>query len=82
VRNQPAAVVSILVFGFVVEPTVLALADGVGRYLPLVALTSGVSGIDDDGDLLAPGLAALALAGWVAVTAVAATIVLRERDLT
>jgi ABC-2 type transport system permease protein len=83
IRNQAGAVVAVLVLGFVVEPTVLGLVPDVGRYLPFIGLTNGISGVDTDGDdLLAPGLAALALLAWVGATTTAAMVVLRERDLT
>jgi ABC-2 type transport system permease protein len=87
VRNQVVAVVGLLVVWFVVEPTLLALVPSVGQYGPFVALSTGASGIPaedaqlGDVELLAPGLAALALMAWITVTFVASAALLRRRDL-
>jgi ABC-2 type transport system permease protein len=80
-RNQVAAVVSILVLLFVLEPTIAALLEGVAPFTltGLGAAMSGVSG--DDGDLLAPGMAALIWAGYASLLAVLAAIRTAKRDI-
>jgi uncharacterized membrane protein YcfT len=83
VRTQVVAVVGILVALFVVEPTLLGLAPEVGRFGPFFAAPSGLTGDDGTGeDLLAPGVAALVLAAWVAGLAALGAVLLRARDLT
>ena len=85
VRNQVVAMIGLLVFAFILEPTVLGLADHVGRYGPLVGAPTGiVSGetFDSDEDLLAPGLAILVMLGWIAVAFGGAVWAFRRRDLT
>jgi ABC-2 type transport system permease protein len=88
VRNQPVAIVGVLVLAFAIEPTVLALAPDVGRFGPFSALTAGIQDIPaedigaEDADLLSPGLAALALLAWIGAVFVAGAALLRRRDLT
>ena len=86
VRNQVTAIVGLLVFAFVVEPAVLALAGDVGRFGPTAGAPNSVIGIDDpfdeDTDLLAPGVALLVLAAWLGAGFAAATALLRRSDLT
>jgi len=87
VRNQPVAIVGVLLLSFVLEPTVLALAPEVGRYAPFSALTAGVQDIpaDDigagDTELLSPGLAALALLAWIGAVFAFGALLLQRRDL-
>jgi len=81
VRNQVVAVVGVLASGFVVEVTLLGLVPDVGRFGPVLALPGGINNIDDDPELLAPGVAALAMLGWITVTYVAGALLLRRRDL-
>jgi ABC-2 type transport system permease protein len=87
VRNQVVAVVGVLVLGFLVEPTVTALVPEVGRFGPFTALPTSLAGIpaEDAGigdvDLLAPGLAGLAMLAWIAATFSAGYALLRERDV-
>jgi ABC-2 type transport system permease protein len=87
VRNQPTAIVIVLLLGFVVEPTLLALAPEVGIYGPLNGLPTAVQDIpaDDvgfeDTELLAPGLAVLALLGWIGALFAGGAELLRKRDL-
>jgi ABC-2 type transport system permease protein len=80
VRNQITAVVGLLVFAFVVEPTLLAVTPDVGRFGPTVGAPSGV--IQSDDDLLAPGAALLVLLAWLTLSFTAAAGLLRRRDLT
>jgi hypothetical protein len=86
VRNQPVAIVGVLVLWLAIEPTVLALAPEVGRFSPFSALTAGVQDIpgDDigtDAELLSPGLAALALLAWIGALFGIGYALLQRRDL-
>lgn len=81
-RNQVAAIVGVLIFSFALEPAVVGLAPSVGRFGPLVGAPSGVQGVTFFDDLLAPGVALLVLAGWVAVGSALTVLTLRRRDLT
>ena len=84
VRNQPAAIVVVLITIFVVEPTLSALVSDVWRFLPLIGAPSGLFAgtAEASDDALALGLALLVLAGWVAAFCGAAVALLRGRDLT
>jgi hypothetical protein len=88
VRNQAVAIVGVLVLMLVIEPAVLALAPDVGRFGPFGGLAAGVQDIPgenidaEDADLLAPGLAALALLAWIGAAFAAGAVMLRRRDLT
>ena len=82
VRNQVVAIVGVLRARFVVEPTAPR------RWSPTsvasarcCALPGGIHDIDDDPELLAPGVAALAMLGWITVTYVAGALLLNRRDL-
>jgi ABC-2 type transport system permease protein len=88
VRNQVVAVVTVLVLLVLVEPTLIGLVPEVGRYGPFSALPTALSGIPasdaglgDEVDLLAPGLAALAMLAWIGVVFVVGAVLLRRRDL-
>jgi ABC-2 type transport system permease protein len=88
VRNQVVAVVGMLVFSFVVEGTLISLVPEVARFGPFSALPAAVAGIPaedaqlgDEIDLLAPGLAALALLAWISAAFAAGAALLRRRDL-
>jgi hypothetical protein len=82
-----AAVVGVLVLGFVVEPTVIALVPEVGRFGPFSALPTSLSGIpaEDAGlgeiDLLAPVLAALTMMAWIGAAFAGGYALLRGRDV-
>jgi ABC-type transport system involved in multi-copper enzyme maturation permease subunit len=80
VRNQAVAMVGVLVFGFVVEPAVLALASDVGRFGPVLALPSALAD-DPPEELLTPVPAALAMLGWILAAFGAGAALLRGRDL-
>ncbi|MGI8731520.1 MAG: ABC transporter permease [Solirubrobacteraceae bacterium] len=86
VRSQVAAIVGILVFSFVVEFTLFILVPEVGRYSPLNGAPGGIIDVTFDGGdeslLLAPGIAALVMLGWVALAGVAGAVLMRRRDLT
>ena len=81
-RNQVVAIVGVLIFTFVVDPTVRALAEDVGRYGPTSGAPSAILDNGSDSDLLAPGVAVLVMLGWIGAASVAAGILLRRRDLT
>lgn len=82
-RNQVSAIVGVLVFAFMFEIIILGIAPEWGRYMPINGVTSGLLETEfDDAELLAPGAAALAMAGWVATLFAAAAAMLRRRDLT
>jgi ABC-2 type transport system permease protein len=87
VRNQVSAIVGVLVFSFAVEPTLLALAPEVGRFGPFGGLPTAAADIPgdviggEDLDLLAPGLAVLAMLGWIGAAFAAGAVLLRRRDL-
>jgi ABC-2 type transport system permease protein len=88
IRNQPTAIVAVLVLAFVVEPTVIGLVPEVGRFGPFSGLSAGIQaipadniGAPDDTDLLSPGLATLAMLAWIAVPFAAGVTMLRRRDL-
>ncbi len=86
-RNQVAAVVSLLVVMFAVEPVVVALAPGVGRYAPLGVLPVAAAGLppEDAGlgdvDMLGATAATLALVVWILATLAVAAALLARRDL-
>lgn len=85
VRSQVAAIVGLLLFPFVVEITLFALAPEVARFAPINGAPSGVIDVSFDGsgtDFLAPGVAVLVMFGWVAVLFSAGAALLRKRDLT
>jgi ABC-type transport system involved in multi-copper enzyme maturation permease subunit len=87
VRNQPVAIVGVLLMGFAIEPAVIALAPDVGRFGPMVALPTGVTGVDEgdaglgDVDLLSPVLAALAMLAWIGALFSVGAWLLRRRDV-
>jgi hypothetical protein len=88
VRNQPVAIVGVLVLSFAIEPTVLALAPDVGRFGPFSGLSASIQDIpasdvgNEDANLLSPGLAVLAMLAWIGTVFAAGAVLLRRRDLT
>ena len=87
VRNQPVAIVGVLVLSFAIEPVLVGLAPDVGRFMPFSALSGAIQEIpaenvgNDDLNLLSPALAVLAMLAWIgSVFAIGATLLLR-RDL-
>jgi hypothetical protein len=87
VRNQPVAIVGVLLLSLAIEPTVIALAPEVGRFAPFSALTAAIQEIpasdigSDELDLLSPGLAVLALLAWIGAAFAAGAVLLKRRDL-
>ena len=85
VRNQVTAIVGLLVYSFVVEFTLFGLAPDVAKFSPFNGAPSGVIDVSFDGgpaNLLEPGIAALVMIGWVALSFAAGAVLLRRRDLT
>jgi ABC-2 type transport system permease protein len=88
IRNQVIALVGILLLTFVIEPTLVGLRPDVGRYGPIGALATGVSGLpaDETGmgevDLFAPLPSGLLLLAWIAALFAVAAFALNRRDLT
>ncbi|HEX2413917.1 MAG TPA: hypothetical protein VHJ37_01750 [Thermoleophilaceae bacterium] len=87
VRNQPTAIVEVLLFSFLIDPTVLTLAPDVGRFGPFGALPAAVGDIPPDdigapeGFLLCPFPAAIAMLAWIVSLFAIGAALLRRRDL-
>jgi ABC-2 type transport system permease protein len=84
IRNQIVAIVGVLILGFVVEPSLFALAPDVAQYLPTQGAPAGIQDIKpfgDDSPTLAAGVAVLVMLGWIGVFFAAAGARLRMRDL-
>jgi ABC-2 type transport system permease protein len=84
IRNQVVALIGLLVLSFVVETTLWGVgAESVARFGPTQGLPGGIIEPpgDDGEDLLAPGLAVLAMLGWIALFYGATAAMLRKRDL-
>jgi hypothetical protein len=87
VRNQPVAIVGVLVASFVLEPAVLGLAPDVGRFGPFVGLPVAVQDIPssdvgfDDVELFSPPLAVLAMLAWIGAAFAAGGALLLRRDV-
>ena len=87
VRNQPVAIVGVLLISFVLEPGLIALDPDVARYGPFVGLPLGVQDIPpgevgfSDLDLLSPALATLAMLAWIGAFFAAAAALLHLRDV-
>jgi ABC-2 type transport system permease protein len=79
-RNQVAAIVIVLVLIFVVDPTLAALIEGFGPFT-LTGLGAAMSGVEDEGELLAPGVAALVWAGYAALLGALAALRTAKRDI-
>ena len=85
VRNQIAAIIGLLVFSFMLEPTLFAFAPDVAKFSPLGGAPSGIvnaSFDEDENTYLQAGVAALVMCGWVTVLFAAGASLLRRRDLT
>ncbi|MSO41661.1 MAG: hypothetical protein EXQ70_07185 [Solirubrobacterales bacterium] len=87
VRNQPVAIVGVLLLVLMIEPIVAGVAPDVGRFGPTGGLTTSIQGTDpgDAGlggvDLLPAGLAVLAMLAWIGAAYAAGAALLRARDL-
>jgi ABC-type transport system involved in multi-copper enzyme maturation permease subunit len=86
IRNQPTAIVAVLILGFVIEPTLIALVPDVGRWGTGV-LTTSIQGIDPEDagiaetDPPSAGAAFAAMLVWIAVPFAAGAALLRARDV-
>lgn len=85
-RNQIVAIVGVLFVAFVLEPTLISLAEDYGRFGPTAGAPGGIiqaAGFDgEDTDfLLAPGPAVLVMLGWIGLFFAAAAARLRGSDL-
>ena len=87
VRNQPVAIVGVLLISLVLEPGLISLEPDVGRYAPFYALPVGVQDFPPDVngysefDPLAPALASLAMLAWIGAFFAAAGALLHLRDV-
>jgi ABC-2 type transport system permease protein len=86
VRNQVAAIVGVLFIAFVLEPTLIGLAEDYGRFGPTQGAPGGIiqaAGFDgeDQDYLLSTGVAVLVMLGWISVFFAAAAVRLRNSDL-
>jgi ABC-2 type transport system permease protein len=87
IRNQPTAIVAILVFSFVVDPVLGNLAPAVDRYSPVGSLPSAIQGLDPDDvgtpevDYFAVAPALALMFAWIGVLFAAGGALLRARDV-
>ncbi len=81
IRNQVGAVVTILVFGFVIEPAVFALEPDVGAALPVAIAPAGINRPGDDPEFLSTGGAIVVELGWISALAAVGGLLLRRRDV-
>ena len=78
-RNHVAAVITLLVWIFVVDNRLFGLVPRVGRFMPSAAMSALVG--DTDSDLVAPAAGAVILIAWVSVLALAGLALLARRDV-
>ena len=83
VRNQVVAIVGVLVLSFLVEPALIGLVPDVGKFGPLGGAPASLQRTDffDEGNLLAPGFAALVMLAWIGLGFAATAALLRRRDV-
>jgi ABC-2 type transport system permease protein len=87
VRNQPTAIVAVLMLSFVIEPAVISVLPEAGRFGPFTGLPLGIQDIDGGGlgldeiDVLAVAPATLAMLAWISLFFTAAAMLLRRRDV-
>jgi ABC-2 type transport system permease protein len=87
VRNQPTAIVAVLMLSFVIEPAVIGIVPEYGKYGPFVGLPLGIQDIDggglglDEVDVLAVAPATLAMLAWISLFFAAAATLLHRRDV-
>jgi len=86
-RNPTAAIIVVLLLGFAIEPAVINIDPEIGKFGPTTALPAAVSDMDasdlgfDELELLSPGVALLALLGWIGGLFALGAVLLRARDL-
>lgn len=87
IRNQPIAIVGVLLLLFVIEPTVTLLSPDVGRFGPTSSLPTAIQDLDPDdvglGDvnLLSAGAAVLGMLAWIGALFAAGAALLMSRDV-
>lgn len=86
IRNQIVAIVGVLFVSFVLEPTLIGLAEDYGRFGPTTGAPGGIieaSGFDGENTdyLLSPGVAVVVMLGWIGAFYAAAAARLRGGDL-
>jgi hypothetical protein len=87
IRNQPTAIVFILIFSFVVDPLLGALLPGVERFSPLGALPNAIGGYEPEDvgmegvEFFGFGPALALMCGWIALLFAAGGALLRSRDV-
>ena len=87
IRNQAVAVVGILILTLLIEPTLAAVAPKVERFGPTDGLASAVANADSEtagfseDKVLSPGLAVIALLGWIGSLFAAGAALLSARDV-
>jgi ABC-2 type transport system permease protein len=87
VRNQVVAIVGVLLLSFFLEPLLLSLAPGFGRFGPFTALPTAVFDIPPEAvglggvNLVAPGVACLLMLAWIGAAFAGAGALLQRRDL-
>lgn len=87
VRNQPIAIVGILVFIFVIDQVLGDFAPEVARFSPTSSLPSALQDVDPDDvgrpqvHFFAPAAALALMLAWIGALYVAGAALLRRRDL-
>jgi ABC-2 type transport system permease protein len=87
VRNQPVAIVGVLIFSFVIEPVLAGLAGEVARFGPFTGVPLAIQGLPGSdfgfaaGELLGAGTATLVMAAWIGAFFAAGYTLLRVRDV-
>ena len=87
IRNQPTAIVAILIYGFAIDGTLSFLAPEVARFSPTGALPSAIQGFDPedvdagDVDYFSAGTSVLLMLGWIGGLFAAGAALLKARDV-
>ncbi|MBA2546498.1 MAG: hypothetical protein H0V15_06400 [Solirubrobacterales bacterium] len=87
VRNQPTAIVAILIYGFAIDGTLAFLAPEVARFSPTGALPSAIQGLNpedvgaEEVDYFSAGTAILLMLAWIGGLFAAGAAMLRSRDV-
>lgn len=87
IRNQPVAIVAILIYGFAIDGTIAFVAPEVARFSPTGALPTAIQGLDPetvgtpDVKFFAPATAVLLMIAWIGVLFAAGAALLKTRDV-
>lgn len=87
IRNQPTAIVAILIYGFAIDGTLSFLAPEVARFSPTGALPSAIQGLDPedvdagDVDYFSAWTSVLLMLAWIGALFAAGAALLRARDV-